>query len=76
MPLTSTYGIRGSILARRRPLCVRAPAGDRGRTGAVVASMRRAVVQRGAFTLGQVNLQIDWADRVAITVAEGQVTER
>jgi ATPase subunit of ABC transporter with duplicated ATPase domains len=41
------------------------------RAGAVVATMRGAVVRRGTFTLGPVNLQIDWADRVAITGANG-----
>ena len=41
------------------------------RAGAIVASMRGAVVRRGAFTLGPVDLQIDWADRVAITGANG-----
>ncbi|MFG1952269.1 ABC-F family ATP-binding cassette domain-containing protein [Micromonospora sp. NPDC048830] len=41
------------------------------RAGAVVASLRDAVVRRGGFTLGPVNLQIDWADRVAITGANG-----
>jgi ATPase subunit of ABC transporter with duplicated ATPase domains len=41
------------------------------RAGAVVASMRDAVVRRGEFTLGPVTLQIDWADRVAITGANG-----
>ncbi|MEO3777057.1 ABC-F family ATP-binding cassette domain-containing protein [Micromonospora sp. B11E3] len=41
------------------------------RAGAVVASLRDAVVARGGFTLGPVNLQIDWADRVAITGANG-----
>ncbi|WP_433229449.1 ABC-F family ATP-binding cassette domain-containing protein [Micromonospora sp. CA-248260] len=41
------------------------------RAGAVVASLRDAVVRRGDFTLGPVNLQIDWADRVAITGANG-----
>ena len=41
------------------------------RAGAVVATMRHAVVDRGAFALGPVNLQIDWADRVAITGANG-----
>jgi ATPase subunit of ABC transporter with duplicated ATPase domains len=41
------------------------------RAGAVVATMRDAVVRRGAFTLGPVTLQIDWADRVAITGANG-----
>jgi ATPase subunit of ABC transporter with duplicated ATPase domains len=41
------------------------------RAGAIVASMRGAVVRRGAFRLGPVNLQIEWADRVAITGANG-----
>ena len=41
------------------------------RAGAVVAVLRGAVVRRGAFTLGPVDLQIDWADRVAITGANG-----
>ncbi|MFE9693940.1 ABC-F family ATP-binding cassette domain-containing protein [Micromonospora sp. NPDC005806] len=41
------------------------------RAGAVVASLRGAVVRRSGFTLGPVDLQIDWADRVAITGANG-----
>jgi ATPase subunit of ABC transporter with duplicated ATPase domains len=41
------------------------------RAGAVVATLRQAVVRRGGFTLGPVNLQIDWADRVVITGANG-----
>jgi ATPase subunit of ABC transporter with duplicated ATPase domains len=41
------------------------------RSGAVVASLRNALVRRGSFTLGPVSLQIDWADRVAITGANG-----
>src|SRR6201991_1089128 len=41
------------------------------RSGTVVASLRGAVVRRGPFTLGPVDLQIDWADRVAITGANG-----
>ncbi|WP_430790846.1 ABC-F family ATP-binding cassette domain-containing protein [Actinoplanes sp. G11-F43] len=41
------------------------------RAGAVVATLRDAVVRRGSFTLGPVTLQIDWADRVAITGANG-----
>ncbi|MCW3842301.1 ATP-binding cassette domain-containing protein [Micromonospora yasonensis] len=41
------------------------------RAGAVVASLRGAVVRRGDFTLGPVDLQINWADRVAITGANG-----
>ena len=41
------------------------------RAGAVVATLRDAVVRRGDFTLGPVHLQVDWGDRVAITGANG-----
>jgi ATPase subunit of ABC transporter with duplicated ATPase domains len=41
------------------------------RAGAVVATLRAAVVRRGSFTLGPLDLQIDWGDRVAITGANG-----
>jgi ATPase subunit of ABC transporter with duplicated ATPase domains len=41
------------------------------RAGAVVAALRGAVVRRGRFTLGPVDLQVDWADRVAITGPNG-----
>jgi ATPase subunit of ABC transporter with duplicated ATPase domains len=41
------------------------------RSGTVVATLREAVLRRGAFTLGPVNLQIDWADRVAVTGPNG-----
>jgi ATPase subunit of ABC transporter with duplicated ATPase domains len=41
------------------------------RAGAIVAALRGATVSRGEFTLGPVDLQIDWADRVAITGANG-----
>jgi ATPase subunit of ABC transporter with duplicated ATPase domains len=41
------------------------------RAGAIVASLRDAVVRRGTFTLGPVTAQIDWADRVAITGSNG-----
>jgi ATPase subunit of ABC transporter with duplicated ATPase domains len=41
------------------------------RAGAVVATLRGAVVRRGAFTLGPLDLQVDWGDRVAITGANG-----
>ncbi|MEU7905536.1 ABC-F family ATP-binding cassette domain-containing protein [Actinoplanes sp. NPDC049118] len=41
------------------------------RAGAVVATLRDASVRRGAFLLGPVTLQIDWADRVAITGSNG-----
>lgn len=41
------------------------------RAGAVVATARGVVVRRGSFTLGPVDLQIDWADRVAVTGPNG-----
>jgi ATPase subunit of ABC transporter with duplicated ATPase domains len=41
------------------------------RAGAVVATLRSAVVRRSGFTLGPIDLQIDWADKVAITGANG-----
>ena len=41
------------------------------RSGTVVAVLDQAVVTRGDFRLGPVNLQVDWADRIAITGANG-----
>jgi ATPase subunit of ABC transporter with duplicated ATPase domains len=41
------------------------------RSGTIVATLRGAVVRRGVFTLGPVDLQIDWADRVAIIGPNG-----
>ncbi|MFE6740835.1 ABC-F family ATP-binding cassette domain-containing protein [Streptomyces tubercidicus] len=41
------------------------------RAGAVVATLRDAGVRRGDFRFGPVDLQIDWADRVAITGPNG-----
>ncbi|MBT0769236.1 ABC-F family ATP-binding cassette domain-containing protein [Kineosporia sp. J2-2] len=41
------------------------------RSGAVVATVDGAVVERGDFRLGPVTLQIDWADRIAITGPNG-----
>jgi ATPase subunit of ABC transporter with duplicated ATPase domains len=41
------------------------------RAGAVVATLRDAVVNRGSFQLGPVSAQVDWADRIAITGANG-----
>jgi ATPase subunit of ABC transporter with duplicated ATPase domains len=41
------------------------------RSGAVVATLRDAVVRRGGFTLGPVELEIGWAERVAITGSNG-----
>jgi ATPase subunit of ABC transporter with duplicated ATPase domains len=41
------------------------------RAGAIVAALRAVVVERGGFTLGPVDLQVDWADRIAITGPNG-----
>ncbi|WP_431772877.1 ABC-F family ATP-binding cassette domain-containing protein [Streptomyces cucumeris] len=41
------------------------------RAGAVVATLRGAEVRRGEFHFGPVDLQIDWADRVAVTGPNG-----
>jgi ATPase subunit of ABC transporter with duplicated ATPase domains len=41
------------------------------RSGAVVATLRDAVVRRGTFTLGPVDLDLGWADRVAIVGSNG-----
>ncbi|RFU19075.1 ABC-F family ATP-binding cassette domain-containing protein [Geodermatophilus marinus] len=41
------------------------------RAGAVVATLSGAVVRRGGFILGPVDLQVDWGDRVAITGPNG-----
>ncbi|GLY17560.1 ABC transporter ATP-binding protein [Kineosporia sp. NBRC 101677] len=41
------------------------------RSGSVVATLDQAVAQRGPFRLGPVTLQVDWADRIAITGPNG-----
>ncbi len=41
------------------------------RSGTVVASASGAVVRRGSFTLGPVDVRVDWADRVVVTGANG-----
>src|SRR5689334_5012775 len=41
------------------------------RSGTVAASLRDAVVSLPGFTLGPVNLQVNWADRVAVTGPNG-----
>jgi ATPase subunit of ABC transporter with duplicated ATPase domains len=41
------------------------------RSGTVAASLRDAVVSLPGFVLGPVNLQVNWADRVAITGPNG-----
>ena len=41
------------------------------RSGDVVARLDGAVVRRGAFTLGPIDLEVAWADRIAITGPNG-----
>jgi ATPase subunit of ABC transporter with duplicated ATPase domains len=41
------------------------------RSGELVASLTRAVVRLGAFTLGPVDLEIHWQDRIAVTGPNG-----
>ena len=41
------------------------------RSGDVVARLDRAVVERGTFLLGPVDLEVGWAERVAITGPNG-----
>ncbi|WP_432523560.1 ABC-F family ATP-binding cassette domain-containing protein [Kineococcus sp. SYSU DK006] len=41
------------------------------RSGSVVATLRGALVHRGAFTLGPVDLQVDAGDRIAVTGPNG-----
>ena len=41
------------------------------RSGAVVASLTRAVAQRGRFRLGPVDLELRWRDRLAVTGPNG-----
>ena len=41
------------------------------RSGTVAATLRDAIVSLPSFTLGPVNLQLNWADRVAVTGPSG-----
>ena len=41
------------------------------RSGNVVATLRGALVRRGGFRLGPVDLQLNWRDRAAVTGANG-----
>ncbi len=44
---------------------------EASRAGAVVARLTGAVLERGSFRMGPVDLQIDWGERVALTGANG-----
>jgi ATPase subunit of ABC transporter with duplicated ATPase domains len=45
--------------------------GQAERAGAVVVRLERAVVDRGTFRLGPIDVEIDWGDRVALTGPNG-----
>jgi ATPase subunit of ABC transporter with duplicated ATPase domains len=60
-----------AVEAPRREWQLRLQIAAAARSGEVVAVLRDAVVRRGDFTLGPVSLQVDRADRVAITGANG-----
>ena len=45
--------------------------GQSGRSGAVVASFEGAVLERGDFVLGPLDLEIHWAERVAVVGPNG-----
>jgi ATPase subunit of ABC transporter with duplicated ATPase domains len=42
-----------------------------GRSGQVVARLSEAVVERGGFRLGPVDLEVNWGDRLAVTGLNG-----
>ena len=44
---------------------------EAGRSGDVVARLRGAVIDRGSFRLGPIDLEINWGDRLALTGANG-----
>jgi ATPase subunit of ABC transporter with duplicated ATPase domains len=44
---------------------------EAGRAGAVVVRLSGAVIERGTFSLGPLDLRIDWGERVALTGANG-----
>ena len=53
------------------PWELRLSIGNAPRSGAVVARLTGAVVRRGAFTLGPVDVEIGWAERVAVLGPNG-----
>ena len=44
---------------------------EAARAGTVVARLAGAVIERGSFRMGPLDLEIDWGDRVALTGANG-----
>jgi ATPase subunit of ABC transporter with duplicated ATPase domains len=54
-----------------RPWRLQLELAPRSRSGAVVARLAGAVVERGSFRLGPIDLEVGWGDRVAITGRNG-----
>ena len=55
----------------REPWQLRLSVGSPGRTGDIVARLDGAVVERGAFTLGPIDLVVATGDRIALVGANG-----
>jgi ATPase subunit of ABC transporter with duplicated ATPase domains len=55
----------------REPWRLQYAIGTAARSGDVVARLSNAVVRRGSFTLGPVDLEVGWAERVAIVGPNG-----
>jgi ATPase subunit of ABC transporter with duplicated ATPase domains len=53
------------------PWELRIPLSAGSRSGDVVLRLEQAVVQRGSFTLGPLDLQLGWADRLALAGPNG-----
>jgi ATPase subunit of ABC transporter with duplicated ATPase domains len=53
------------------PWDLRIPFAAQSRSGDVVIRLEQAVIERGAFTVGPLNLQLGWADRLAIVGRNG-----
>jgi ATPase subunit of ABC transporter with duplicated ATPase domains len=53
------------------PWELRIPLASRSRSGDVVLRLEEAVVERGTFTLGPLDLELGWADRVAVAGPNG-----
>jgi ATPase subunit of ABC transporter with duplicated ATPase domains len=71
----SAFGGRVERLERAEkpyePWQLRLSLGSRERAGEIVARLEGAVVERGAFRLGPVELQLGWGDRLAVTGPNG-----
>jgi ATPase subunit of ABC transporter with duplicated ATPase domains len=71
----SAFGGRIARLARvekpYEPWELRLDLSPQGRSGDVVARLEGAVVERGSFRLGPIDLELAWADRIAIVGPNG-----